>query len=1557
MKKIVALFTLFLMAGWMFGQSSTVSTTGVIDTDGFTWIGGTYNIQFKPNPSFPGINQYVWSGGNLQQNLQFSGTLDSSGAFSVSIPDNTTITPAGSQWTFTICPNATTGCFNTSLSVNGATFPVTTQLNALANGPRFPVSVSAHGYADVEISPVPLPGGMYYNVTLAVQRQWNGTAWTTLGGGGGSGTVQPTPQFRLFIQPNPGTNAIAGPATTGTNAVAPILQGLANTDLFQTGGGNNGAANFFASTNCTAGDCYLNFPASSTSTELANGEFSASKFSTRTTDDRGSYHSEAIVNPLLGLNSIFTGDGIPNQTAFPSVVNYTEASPAPTQGSPQRMLAWSYLNGSPGFSGLPPGCPLTCPNPPHTLNSQWSFHGISSVFSGINGAGINNNFSLSASSYGIGDTQLGFVGAEFLNYMGGVVAPSDEGAHMLGSVHANNQGDYFATLASIVDANHIVTTPTGNASTQGQGRFITVTTTAVIGTDGQPLSLIPTDRIRAPGDTHPYGTVISNTAHFPITYAYGTLTNDCTVPEQEGGVAIGQNSGVNGCQVTVTSGTFDTVSPVCMAADRWNQFNIGIKVSVATALSGGHQTLTGTMHRSVPAGGLVFQGGMCGSFLYPEGDTSIETQNGTPVIGSVFPIIVSPDAHTVGYINYDGSQVWGAIPRNGSNWGSTDTGLSIAAHGLDAINLTRVSGVVTGLFQGAGVQSTDRYLGFQQNLFFAVSGCHDASFNTTSNGTFGFLQGPAPNAGNPNVANFGFSQAGPDSSDCATATITLEHHAMSFLWGAEVYDVMNHVTGAVDGTMAVSWQPNWVVGQSMDSPPHYAVVSNVLQLSNEMGVPGTVSSSITINNAFHAAIGGSRTSLGAAITFLNTAPLNETKALGGQALPTDLINVQGYFGNWIRADTAPGPGSYMLLTGPSNGIWNGLASVFHTYGIIGLDNIQGSVKHGLYFNDDTAEWDYRFNFSPAPSFFVNPTVIGASIPIFTDEYRFGVFPGAAFANQPVSHFKQCTPVASTVVPCYASDVEPHAVATPVTTGSTRYDYILHWNDAYGPGWVNGTYTILNGNATPNNTIPCSDLPAGVSGGGIYIFNNSVGWQLSGVCSSSATIVHDTGTYTTVLGVNALIDGIPYYSGAFAATGITGGFLFTQPDFSGLSTPATTITAGISQTSPGVLSVDTTATGNGLGTINAAAANINGSAVCTVATGCSGTGLTLTTTGTSGAATLVGTTLNIPVYAGGTGSVSSVGLNMPGIFTVTGSPVTTSGTLAATLNTQIANVFFAGPSSGGAVTPTFRAIVSGDVPTLNQNTTGTASNLSGTPALPNGTTATTQTLGDNTTKLATDAFVIANRGISGGVSGFLPLFGSTSTITGPSSCDDGITTASTVTCTHAVAVNATGVPSQLDLAPSGTSPATVTGSASLGVPNTVTTPGVYLLPAAPCSGYSTFTNASGIVSTTCTVIPSSATATATPGTGITSVTCATAACSNLRGTFTVVGGTATTGTIFTLAWTATPTAYVCSVTQNDTGVATAYLGLGHTVATTTGITVQAGISVIGTTFNVDYQCQP
>ena len=87
------------------------------------------------------------------------------------------------------------------------------------------------------------------------------------------------------------------------------------------------------------------------------------------------------------------------------------------------------------------------------------------------------------------------------------------------------------------------------------------------------------------------------------------------------------------------------------------------------------------------------------------------------------------------------------------------------------------------------------------------------------------------------------------------------------------------------------------------------------------------------------------------------------------------------------------------------------------------------------------------------------------------------------------------------------------------------------------------------------------------------------------------------------------------------------------------------------------------------------------------------------------------------FSGGTlsatnsGTVTSVGLSLPSIFSVSGSPVTGSGTLTATLNSETANTFFAAPN-GSTGTPTFRALVAADVPTLNQNTTGTAASVTG-----------------------------------------------------------------------------------------------------------------------------------------------------------------------------------------------------------------------------------------------------
>jgi hypothetical protein len=141
-----------------------------------------------------------------------------------------------------------------------------------------------------------------------------------------------------------------------------------------------------------------------------------------------------------------------------------------------------------------------------------------------------------------------------------------------------------------------------------------------------------------------------------------------------------------------------------------------------------------------------------------------------------------------------------------------------------------------------------------------------------------------------------------------------------------------------------------------------------------------------------------------------------------------------------------------------------------------------------------------------------------------------------------------------------------------------------------------------------------------------------------------------------------------------------------------------------------------------------------------------------------------------VPAGGVGSVTSVDVSggTTGL-TTSGGPITGAGTitLAGTLavanggtgqtSAQSAMNTFAGAVTSGqylrgnGTNVVMSAIQAGDVPTLNQNTTGTASNVTGTVAVANGGTGAT-TAGAALTSLGAAASAItisAGTGLSGG----------------------------------------------------------------------------------------------------------------------------------------------------------------------------------------------------------------
>jgi hypothetical protein len=81
--------------------------------------------------------------------------------------------------------------------------------------------------------------------------------------------------------------------------------------------------------------------------------------------------------------------------------------------------------------------------------------------------------------------------------------------------------------------------------------------------------------------------------------------------------------------------------------------------------------------------------------------------------------------------------------------------------------------------------------------------------------------------------------------------------------------------------------------------------------------------------------------------------------------------------------------------------------------------------------------------------------------------------------------------------------------------------------------------------------------------------------------------------------------------------------------------------------------------------------------------------------------------SIGVSGGGGGTVSSVGLtDTTGIFSISNSPITSSGNISIGFSTESANKVLAGPATGVAAAPTFRSLVLADLPSIGfSNLTG------------------------------------------------------------------------------------------------------------------------------------------------------------------------------------------------------------------------------------------------------------
>jgi hypothetical protein len=306
----------------------------------------------------------------------------------------------------------------------------------------------------------------------------------------------------------------------------------------------------------------------------------------------------------------------------------------------------------------------------------------------------------------------------------------------------------------------------------------------------------------------------------------------------------------------------------------------------------------------------------------------------------------------------------------------------------------------------------------------------------------------------------------------------------------------------------------------------------------------------------------------------------------------------------------------------------------------------------------------------------------------------------------------------------------------LTTNGTT----LSWGSVAGGLSYQGTWNASTNTPTLTSSVGTNGYYYITATAGSTNLNGITDWQIGDWLMYNGTVwqkIDQSNLVTSVNGQTGAVSVGTVTSVSALTLGTTGTDLSSTVANS-TTTPVITLNVPTASASNrGVLSSAdwTTFNNKGSGTVT----SVSGTTGRITSTGGTTPVLDLTsgvaTAGTTGSASLI-PVITIDTY-GRVTSITTASNPQGTVTSVTGtSPVVSSGgatpaiSLATaygdTLNpyaSKTANFVLAAPN-GSSGAPTFRAVVAADIPTLNQNTTGTASNVTGTVAIANGGTGLT-----------------------------------------------------------------------------------------------------------------------------------------------------------------------------------------------------------------------------------------